>query len=98
MKAELQKIAYKKVFENGVYDPDFQKVFIDLLERAADNYETEIRDAIWEAIDEGLIYSADEWTVYKHYCNIGDNRNIMDELLFCDLYNCLEQAIKIYGE
>lgn len=47
----------------------FFDLVTDLIDRideedfAEDEYE-----AIWQAIDEGLIYTEDQWEVLKHYC------------------------------
>lgn len=48
---------------------DFFDVACDIVERVDDYSDS---DSVWEAVDEGLIYIADQWAVYMHYCQPGD--------------------------
>lgn len=57
------------LIENGHSSTD---EFIDLVENIISRIEVgedeELTDAIYKALDEGLIYYDDQWTVLKEYC------------------------------
>lgn len=61
---------------------DFLDLVADLLDRVED-FSNE--QEIWEAIDNGMIYTKDQWTAYMHYCDIGDPADKMWENLYGDL-------------
>lgn len=88
---DYSQIAFEKGMFRGLYRGEFREVFINLLERAEANTEPgeDISDAIFIAIDEGLIYTDDQWEVYRHYCNMGDPVENMYDDLYNDLYMCL---------
>lgn len=94
---EIIRTAYEKVFT--AYDNDkFISVFTDLLERCeydiSDSTTTdELYDIICENVDNGLIYTADLWAVYMHYCNMGDSTDFMYNDLYDDLYTVLNNFI-----
>lgn len=33
-----------------------------------DTYREDAYEAVWQAMDEGLIYTADQWTMLEYYC------------------------------
>ena len=85
------QMAFEKGMFRGFYRDEFREVFIDLLKRAEANVEPgeDISEAIWLAIDEGLIYTSDQWEVYRYYCDMGEEKEAMYDGLFSDIYMCL---------
>ena len=65
-------------------DYTFDFDYIDLLQNLTERA-IESGDVI-DAIDEGMIYTADQWTAYKHFCNPGDDIAIMWEQLTNDVF------------
>lgn len=84
------------IIASAITRDEFYDIFLDLIERAYYDIEEgcNIDDVIDEAIDTGLIYSDDEWEVYRHYCDIGESANIMYEWLHVDIYHCIVEFIK----
>lgn len=77
---------------------DFENLFEDVLDRAVDIYnDQEERDdyeAVIRAIDDGLIYYADQWTVLKYYFTPQDaNFEKAIELFSQDLLTALDYLI-----
>ena len=59
-------------FDNRGTDSFFD-VVEDLVERVdIEDWKDDDYDAIWQAIDEGLIYTRDQWVVLEHYCTPTD--------------------------
>lgn len=59
-------------FDNRGTDSFFD-VVDDLVERVdIEDWKDDDYDAIWQAIDEGLIYTRDQWVVLEHYCTPTD--------------------------
>lgn len=56
----------------GSYTGEFVDLVEDMMDRVECNSEDELSDAVLDAINDGLIYYADEWTVLKHYCTPQD--------------------------
>lgn len=55
----------KTYYKNEYYeDPQYMGIIEDILDRI-ENYEDE--DEIYQAIDESLIYYADQWVILKHH-------------------------------
>lgn len=87
-----------KKFADIGNDWDFNNLFDDILERAVDIYnDQEERDdyeAINKAIDDGLIYYADQWNILKHYCTPSNvNFEIAAESFSQDLLTALDYLI-----
>lgn len=81
-------------------DFDFLDVVAKITERAVDKYENQdddfkdINDAIYEAMDEGLIYYNDQWKVLEHYLNPQDaNWDEAIELFTNDLYELVSDIV-----
>ena len=78
----------------------FIDVFFDLCERAFAIYDDreggDLYDIASDAIDNGLIYSADQWEVLRHYSASVDRANWGDALE--DLQNDLIKALEGYEE
>ena len=56
-------------------------------------------DDIFQAIDEGLIYTEDQWTVIEWYCTPYENRSINDVICdFCDELLSILQSCNIAVE
>ena len=62
---------------------EFLDIVADLLDRV-DDFSDE--DEINDAVDSGLIYTDDQWVVYRHYCDMGDPVDTMWEGLLGDMY------------
>lgn len=76
---------------HDVMDAEYTEVVVDLVDRALLQDGTlSTDDAVWTAIDEGLIYTKDEWAVIEHFTVPKDlNENTYDsaiESLFNDVY------------
>lgn len=61
------------------FDFDYIDLLQDITERAIESGD------VIEAIDERMIYAADQWAAYKHFCNPGDDIAIMWEELENDV-------------
>lgn len=73
--------AVQKHFQDSTWDGDFQDLVVDLVERV-DDYTND--EDIWEALDNGLIYTKDQWTVLEYYCT---PQEASWEEAFEELYN-----------
>ena len=63
--------AFQRAF--GEYTtPDFTDLVKDIFDRIDCDNKDDLSDCVMQAIDEGLIYYDDEWTVLKHYCTPQD--------------------------
>ena len=76
---------------HDVMDAEYTEVVVDLVDRALLQDETKSTDdAVWAAIDEGLIYTKDEWAVIEHFADPKDlNETTYQsaiEALFNDVY------------
>lgn len=54
-------------------EDDFCRVVEDIVDRVVSDYEgdpedDEFYESVWSAIDDGLIYTKDQWAVLEHYC------------------------------
>lgn len=59
-------------FDNRGTDSFFD-VVEDIVDRVdIEDWKDDDYDAIWQAIDEGLIYTKDQWVVLEHYCTPTD--------------------------
>lgn len=94
-KKELKEDVDDKGLGNAVWNRlynanrEMYKLLKDLAERALDRVEEgeqEIEDAVNDALDDGMIWTKDQWTAYEYYCEMGDNPDIMWEGLFNDVY------------
>lgn len=64
-----------KAFQRAFGDytaPDFTDLVEDIFDRIDCDNEDDLSECVIQAIDEGLIYYDDEWTVLKHYCTPQD--------------------------
>lgn len=71
----MRKDIYKAVAKHFDYrgTDSFFDVVDDLVERVdIEDWKDDDYDAIWQAIDEGLIYTRDQWIVLEHYCTPTD--------------------------
>ena len=99
---ELSSSPYKgKIGDHFDYSTDFEflDVVADILERAVDNYEgsddDDLDNAVFEAIDEGLIYYSDQWKVLEHYMNPQEaNWDEAVEMLNGDIYTLASEIIE----
>lgn len=99
----MRKDIYKAVAKHFDYRgaDSFFDVVADLVDRvdfgdwqinAEDDY-----DIIWSAIDEGLIYTRDQWAVLEHYCTPSDaNFDEAIEELATDMNEII--ADLVYGD
>ena len=57
----------------------FFDLMVDLAESAIDQIDSgdDIDEAVHDVIDNGMIYSDDQWEAYRYYCDMGDDQNIM---------------------
>lgn len=61
-------------FYKGHYTDSFFNLVVDLVDRTISNLEvedhtdTDLYQAVMQAIDEGLVYTSDQWEVIHHYC------------------------------
>ena len=64
----------------------------DILERI-DEDETDAGEAVSEAIDSGLVYTGDQWTVIAYYSDPSDPKNLSEacEEFFGDLLERIEE-------
>lgn len=62
-----------------IYDDKFYDLIKDIIERALSNIDEEstndvlvddekLNTIVWEAMDEGMIYTDDQWTMLHEYC------------------------------
>lgn len=65
----------------------------NILERI-DEDETDAGEAVSEAIDSGLIYTADQWTVIAYYSDPSDPKSFSEacEDFYGDLLECVEEG------
>lgn len=63
-----------------------------ILERI-DEDETDAGEAVSQAMDDELIYTADQWTVIAYYSDPSDPKNLSEacEEFFGDLLECVEE-------
>ena len=60
--------------ENAIYEVFNGCDIIDLARDILDRYESihedggDVSDDLFQAMDEGLIYTADQWTMIQYYC------------------------------
>ena len=81
----------------GSYTDAYIDLMLDLVDRAKSMIEIdeyEFNEAINQAIDDGMIYTDDQWTAYRHYCDMGDDPQIMWDGLFNDLYSIVEKVLE----
>lgn len=73
-----------------------KKILEDLVERANDYIKEgeEKEEAIFSAIDDGMLYTDDQWTAYRYYCEMGDPEDKMWDALFEDVYKKMEGGDK----
>lgn len=72
MKENLNSSPYKDIIASHFdYSGDFEflEVVSDIIDRV-DNFEDD--EDIYDALDNGLIYSSDQWKVLEHYCTPTD--------------------------
>lgn len=87
-----------KVIEESIHDSQYRDIiynhfefstddkFLDLVADLVDRVEDFTNEQeIWEAVDSGMIYTDDQWTAYKHYCQMGDPADNMWEGLMSDM-------------
>ena len=91
--ANLRKTVYEHIHSGS---DKFLDLMVDLAERAVDGVDDDmdIDQAVNDAIDIGMIYTDDQWEAYRHYCDIGDDQNIMWEGLWNDLYSIVFDLIE----
>ena len=65
-----------------------------LLEDTEEKDDEAIVDAVNDALDNGMIYTEDQWTAYRMYCEMGDNPDIMWEGLFNDVYSIVNHMVE----
>lgn len=68
-----------------------EDVFVDLVDRAMMEDCEDSYECVSQAIDEGLIYTNDQWTMYRFYCDMGDPVEQMYEGLLNDLVEIVEE-------
>lgn len=71
----MRKDIYKAVAKHFNYHGSdaFFDVVEDLVDRVdIEDWKDDDYDAIWQAIDEGLIYTKDQWTILEYYCSPTD--------------------------
>ncbi len=64
-----------KAFQRAFGDyttPDFTDLVEDIFDRIECDDRDDLSECVIQAIDEGLIYYDDEWTLLKHYCTPQD--------------------------
>lgn len=92
---ELKTAVYRRLNAENAFGTTDKMIdlVIDLVERAIDRIEEgEDKDeAINEAIDDGMIYTDDQWTAYRFYCDMGDDVNNMWEGLYNTIYAILRK-------
>lgn len=90
MKNEEVKRQVRRYFNYG----KMAGVAEDIIDRLPSDQEVISYDDIFQAIDEGLIYIEDQWTVIEYYCTPYENRSINEVITdFCDeLVSILESC------
>ena len=90
--ANLRKTVYEHISSGR---DKFLDLMVDLAERAVDDVDDsmDIDEAVNDAIDTGMIYTDDQWEAYRHYCDMGDDQNIMWEGLWNDLYSIVSDYL-----
>lgn len=56
-----------------IYNDDFYDLFKNIVERTLANIDettdtSDLYDVVWQSMDEGMIYTADQWTMLQEYC------------------------------
>lgn len=99
----LQKSEFKDEIGNyfdHTFDFEFLDVVASILDRIdfAEAAEDDIDEAVYQAIDDELIYTADQWTVIEHYCDpqSASYDDAIDELT-SDMIGLAEQIAKEKG-
>lgn len=87
---KIKDIIGKKL--NYTFDFAFVNVVKDIIDRIDFNNK-DLRKAIQKAIDDGLIYEEDEWTIYKHYCTPEESFDQAMECFTSDIIK-IAKAIK----
>ena len=92
---KLYESAYKDIIANHfdhTFDFNFLDLVADLIDRIDEIETCDAYEAVNEAIDEGLIYTADQWRVIEWYCT-PDKANYLDaiESLTDDLVAIVEE-------
>ena len=79
-----------------MHDNDMVDLIYDLVDRALDNakYNGDVWDACMQAIDEGMIYTEDQWKAYQYYCDMGDDKDIMWESLIEDVFRVTSEMLE----
>lgn len=77
-------------------DADFVDVVEDIIYRVDDPHST---DDVMQAIDDGLIYTSDQWTVLQHYCTpqTANWEDAIDEFI-TDIYHIVDALNKAEDE
>ena len=76
-------------FSEGYLEDKFFDLIVDLIERVDGNYLDE--DAIYEAMDAGMVYNDDQWTMIMHYCTPSDaNFNEAWDAMYMDILSICE--------
>lgn len=89
---ELSKKAFNKVFLTSAFCTDeFVDLFLNLIDRVYDTDIEDLDERIDQAINEGMIYTCDQWVAYRHYCDMGDPVDQMWEGLYNDLYTVFNE-------
>lgn len=85
------KILLNKITEVFGYR-EISNVARRILERI-DEDETDASEAVSQAMDDELIYTADQWTVIAYYSDPSDPKNFAEacEEFFGDLLECVEE-------
>lgn len=74
---EITRVIYDVV--GHIYNDAFFELIKDIVERALDSIDEEnvedylndsdaLYEVIWEAMDSGMVYTADQWTMLQEYC------------------------------
>lgn len=84
-------ILLSKVTEVFGYS-EISNIARNILERI-DEDETDAGEAVSEAIDSGLIYTGDQWTVIAYYSDPESPKNLSEacEDFYGDLLECVEE-------
>lgn len=81
----IKQVVYDYMSEDGGVVPDGMFDLLCNLVGRVDDYTDE--DDIYRAVDDGMIYTDDQWTAYRFYCDMGDPVDQMWEGLTNDVYN-----------
>lgn len=74
----------KKVYDaieliSGPFSDKYLDLLVDLSRRAIENFNGDVYDAATTALDEGLIYKEDNWTIME-YCQDPENANLSEAI------------------